>query len=343
MTASRHVASLAGSAPTFGNAHGCMQALDARSFPILDRLSIRRLVLRPLAVREPHWHANAHELGYCLRGQALVTLFGNAGARDSFTISAGEMFFVPSGTMHHIETIGDGDAEFVLAFSHALPEDFSLSSFGVMSDAVLGNTFGQPASAFAGLRRSAEPTWIGARSAPAVPDEAERHASPHKLSLEATLPPIDTAAGSARTARRAVWPALQDMAMFSVRITDAGMREPHWHPQTAEMGYVAQGRARMTVLSPGGDADTYLLGPGDAYFIPRAYPHHIEDVGAGDIHFLIFFDRDTPGDVGSKALASAYSRAVIAAAFDTTPEALPDFGFTATDPLIVGRVNPLDP
>ena len=31
-----------------------------------------------------------------------------------------------------------------------------------------------------------------------------------------------------------------NIAMFSVRITDAGMREPHWHPETAEMGYVLE-------------------------------------------------------------------------------------------------------
>jgi oxalate decarboxylase len=46
----------------------------------------------------------------------------------------------------------------------------------------------------------------------------------------------------------------------------------------------------------------------DAYFIPRAYPHHIEVVGSDDIHFVIFFDQPTPGDIGYRASASAYSR-----------------------------------
>ena len=59
------------------------------------------------------------------------------------------------------------------------------------------------------------------------------------------------------------------------------MREPHWHPRTAEMGFVLEGRARMTVLSPGATVDTFELSPGDMYFIPRAYPHHIENIGAG--------------------------------------------------------------
>ena len=34
----------------------------------------------------------------------------------------------------------------------------------------------------------------------------------------------------------------------------------------------------MTLLSPGASVDTYLLGPGDMYFIPKGYPHHIENI-----------------------------------------------------------------
>jgi oxalate decarboxylase len=29
--------------------------------------------------------------------------------------------------------------------------------------------------------------------------------------------------------------------MYSLRIREDGMREPHWHPITAEMGYVHKG------------------------------------------------------------------------------------------------------
>lgn len=47
------------------------------------------------------------------------------------------MFFVPSGYLHHIENLvtvkGSSIAEFILAFTHELPEDFGLSSaFSVM-------------------------------------------------------------------------------------------------------------------------------------------------------------------------------------------------------------------
>ena len=64
----------------------------------------------------------------------------------------------------------------------------------------------------------------------------------------------------------------------------------------------------MTVMDPDGSLDTWYLEQGDVYFIPRAYPHHIEVAGSDDAHI----------------------------------DDLPNFPFTPADPLIVTRNNPLD-
>lgn len=45
---------------------GNITAVTSKEFPILKQLSLRRLILQSSAVREPHWHANANELTYCL-------------------------------------------------------------------------------------------------------------------------------------------------------------------------------------------------------------------------------------------------------------------------------------
>jgi oxalate decarboxylase len=108
------------------------------------------------------------------------------------------------------------------------------------------------------------------------------------------------------------------------------------------MGYVQHGNARMTIMNPDGTLDTWTMTTGDMYFIPRAYPHHIENIGNDDWHFLIFFDQPFPADIGYRASASAYSREVLAAAFNTHIDDLPNFPFTPADPLIVDRRNPLD-
>jgi oxalate decarboxylase len=341
---SPHVRSLRDGASRHTSALGSIQALTKETFPILERISIRRLVLEPGAIREPHWHANADELTYCVDGEVLVSVLDNADVFGTFTIGAGEMFHVESGSIHHIENGGDGAAELILVFSHESPVDFSLhASFGAMSDAVLGNTYGLPAADLAKLTRdTTSPDIVWGVGAPVVPDGAGLP-DPHKFPVEAVQPTLDYPFGSAKLARSQVWPALRHLSMYSLRIGTAGMREPHWHPETAELGYVVAGQARMSILDPSGDVDTYGLRPGDAYFVPRAYPHQIEVIGDEEIHFCVFFDQPTPGDIGYRASASAFSRRVMASTFGVDEEDLPRFPFTPVDPLIVARENPVDP
>jgi oxalate decarboxylase len=344
---SRHVASLGARTPDLASAAGSITVADASSFPILKRMSLRRLRLTPGGLREPHWHANAHELGCCVRGRALVTVALNHAARESFLVEAGEMFFAPSGSLHAIRNAGGEEAEFILAFSHERPEDFGLrAAFGAFTPAVLGNAFGLPAASLtavaAATRTPGVPSIHAVPALPAIEPQA-RHASPLKFRIEAAQPEIASPAGSAKLASGALWPALEGLAMFSVRIGDEGMREPHWHPGTAEMGYVLQGQGRMTILDPDGSTDTYGIGPGDLYFIPRAYPHHIETTAREVLHILVFFDNPAPGDIGFRTLVGAFSRDTLAATLGVAEAALPDFPFAEDDPLIVGRINPVDP
>ncbi|KQH76029.1 cupin [Mycobacterium gordonae] len=340
---STHVASLINGEVVEESDLGSIQRLTADNFPILRGMSIKRLLINPGAMRTPHWHANANELTYCVSGTALVSVLDTGSQFSSFVVRAGEMFHIDSGSLHHIENIGTDVAEFIIAFRSERPEDFGLgAAFGAMTDAVLGNTYDLPASDFAALRRSTTDRALAARSgAPDVPASAFFN-DPHKFAVEAMAPPVGIAVGSARTARLQYWPALKDLSMYSLRIREDGMREPHWHPVTAEMGYVNQGAARMTVMGPGGELDTWYLRQGDVYFIPRAYPHHIEVFDAPEMHFCIFFDQPTPADIGYRASVSAYSREVLAATFNTHVDDLPDFPFTNADPLIVDRRNPLD-
>lgn len=172
-----------------------------------------------------------------------------------------------------------------------------------------------------------------------TPTVTDRLPNAHLFDVEGQNAPLSYACGSAHLARRQFWAALDDISMYSLRIADDGMREPHWHPVTAEMGYVVSGAARMRVLAPDLTCDDYELHPGDVYFVPRAYPHHIEVLGAEGFHFVIFFDRPTPGDIGYRATASAFSREVLAATFDIPERELPEFPFTPIDPLIVQRHN----
>lgn len=339
-----HKFSLLAATPQFSNDCGTKTSVNQSNFPILDGLSIYRLVIQAGCFREPHWHANADELAYCLKGEALVTIFASGNQHSQFTITEGEMFFVPSGQLHAIENVGSIAAEFVITFSHEMPEDFGLSGFaGCLAPSVLANTWELPTAEIDGVTRSPVDIQLGRRAGPVEVSEAAGFVSAWKFPIESRAPLVSAPTGSAIVARRDTWPALRHQAMYSLRLQGIGMREPHWHPETAELGYVHTGHARMTVQSPGGVAETYELSAGDVYFIPRAYPHHIENLRDDEMRFLIFFDTPDVQDIGFTGAIPAFSGRVIGPTLNLSDSQVARIPHLASDTLLVNKTNPLAP
>lgn len=210
---STYTTSVLNARPAFESDLGSVTQITSAELPVLRRLSLKRVVLQPGAVREPQWNIDANQISYCMSGTVVVS--------------------------------------------------------------VLGNTYDTDAAAFGILPRNASAQIVSRDAAAALTPEL-RLPDARQFDVEAQNPPLAYPYGSASLARRQFWPALEDLSMYSLRIGGQGMREPHWHPVTAELGYVRSGRARMRVLSPEGVLEEYTLSPGDVYFIPRAYPHHIE-------------------------------------------------------------------
>src|ERR1700730_16069875 len=215
---SKHVASLTEGEIVEESDLGSIRRLTADVFPILNGLSIKRLLINPGAMRTPHWHANANELTCCVSGTALVSVLDTGSRFASFVVRAGDMFHIDSGSLHHIENIGTETAEFIITFRNERPEDFGLgAAFGAMTDAVLGNTYDLPASDFAAMRRSTVDRPLAARDGSADVPSTAYFSDPHKFSVEATAAPISIAVGSAHVARVQFWPALKDLAMNWLR------------------------------------------------------------------------------------------------------------------------------
>jgi oxalate decarboxylase len=182
----------------------------------------------------------------------LVSTLGNADSFASFVVGPGQMYHVESGAVYHIENVGEIRAELILGLRSEHPQHFSLrDSFSAMTDAVLGNTYDLPASAFAAFDRSPG-SQIVRREGPADIPLTAGLPNARLFDAEGQHPPLSYAYGNAHLIRKQYWAALEDLSMYSLQIKENGMREPHWHPVTAEMGYVAKGHARMRVLDPDG-------------------------------------------------------------------------------------------
>jgi len=268
--------------------------LTSNEFPILKHLSIQRLVLKISGIREPHWHANANKLIYCLCGSALITMFGNHDQYDTFMINEGQVCFIPYGCVHYIENLNKiSTSEFIIALSHELPEEFNLlTAFSDMTDAVLQ----LPRNVWKDVIKRRNEIKFEKMEKITNIDNDEMYINPNKYKFDIekmSPPPFMIPEESIKMASKIYWPILENISMFSLRISTTGMCEPHWHPETAEMGYIVAGDARITILLPNADHRLYTskLKADDVYFIPRAYPYNIENIGNGELKILIFFDQ----------------------------------------------------
>jgi oxalate decarboxylase len=330
---SPHVFNLDAAMPQISNISGSRTIANADYFPIFNGNGMAAYLLRLKqgGVYEPHWHPNAAELSYCINGRAIMTIFSPNAGYDSFTIDPGELVFVPRGYIHNIENTSDREAKFITAFNYEHPQEIGISgSVGSMPDRVLNATFGiKPPTAtfFNGFNnKSPKDIVIGSKPAntlgataaiPAADNSMTRITNPHKFNLEGIPPQVQTAGGTVALGNANTFPILSGLACYSLRLNPNGIREPHWHPNAAELDYVIEGRARMTILSPGGSVDTFEVNPGQIVFIPPAYFHYIENPDSiNNMHFAVFFGHEKPEDIGISGALSAYSNEVLAAVFN---------------------------
>ena len=124
--------------------------MTATTLPLVNRMSLERIILEPGAIREPQWNVNANQISYVVRGRVLVSTLGNADSFSTFVVEPGQMYHVESGAVYHIENVGDQTAEIIAALRNERPQHFSLhNSVSAMTDNVLGNCYDLPGSAFA--------------------------------------------------------------------------------------------------------------------------------------------------------------------------------------------------
>lgn len=306
-------------------------------FPILRDLSLYLLRLKKDGIREPHWHPNAHELVYCVSGRYAVQIFGPDALHDHFLLTEGELAFIPKGYLHMIENIGTKEGLLLVGFSHEMPEDIGISSAvtSIPHD-VLGATFSSSPALFHSFHKFPKDALISTRRKnirPAMPPKSGKH----RYKLEANDPQVDVKGGTIRLAKKEYFSVLDKITLFDLRLNPGGIREPHWHPNAAELDYVVSGRAKMIILSPQGERDEFIVEKGDVVFIPPAYYHYIENIGKGEMHFAIFFSHESPTDIGLTGAFGAYSNDLLASIFQVDPRTLDPLPKYESDLFVVSR------
>jgi oxalate decarboxylase len=140
---------------------GLARIANKMNFPLLEHLALFSLRIAKNGIREPHWHPNATELNYVVKGKAKLTIYSPGGDRDTFELSEGQGSVIPAGYFHHIENASSTELHMTVFFNNAIPNDIGLSgALSAYSKEVLASLFALDPKFFAQMHKFQEDRMI---------------------------------------------------------------------------------------------------------------------------------------------------------------------------------------
>ena len=87
------------------------------------------ITVEPGGIRELHWHPNADEWQYYLRGQARMTVFDHGPKATTTDFRAGDVGVVRKNLGHYVENTGNDVMQFVGVFRAPRYQEISLAQW----------------------------------------------------------------------------------------------------------------------------------------------------------------------------------------------------------------------
>lgn len=140
---------------------GYLQLGTKGNLPLLKGLGILGFGLNPKGVVEPHWHTNAGELVYIVKGHTRITVLGPDGHVDVLEVKGGEGAFAPASHFHNIENIGSDEVEVIAYFSNDSPDYIGVGEVvGSYSNELLSSVFNTPPNYWDTFKKPEKPLVI---------------------------------------------------------------------------------------------------------------------------------------------------------------------------------------
>ena len=115
--------------PTKQDASGTIRIVDSTHFPVSKTIAMAHVTVKPGAMRELHWHPNAAEWQYYIKGKGRMTLFANHSDARTMDFVEGDVGYVPVTLPHYIENTGNEDLVFLEMFKAPHYSDVSLNNW----------------------------------------------------------------------------------------------------------------------------------------------------------------------------------------------------------------------
>ena len=108
---------------------GMAQIADSHNFKASTTIAAALVTVHPGGMREMHWHPNADEWQYYIKGSAQMTVFNTGPKAVTNNFSSGDIGYVPANFGHYVKNVGDTDLVFLEIFKTGTYQDISLSDW----------------------------------------------------------------------------------------------------------------------------------------------------------------------------------------------------------------------
>ena len=108
---------------------GEVRIIDSSRFKASTTIAAAIVTVHPGGMRELHWHPNADEWQYYIRGKGRMTVFATGSRARTADFEAGDVGYVQQTLPHYIENTGDTDLRFLEMFKSSFYQDLSLSEW----------------------------------------------------------------------------------------------------------------------------------------------------------------------------------------------------------------------
>jgi oxalate decarboxylase len=95
---------------------GTVRIADSTNFHVSKTIAASQVIVKPGGMREMHWHPNADEWIYILKGTGRATVFNTGPAAMTANFHAGDIGYVKKGLGHYLENTGNTDLVYMEVF-----------------------------------------------------------------------------------------------------------------------------------------------------------------------------------------------------------------------------------
>ncbi|RTK99620.1 MAG: cupin domain-containing protein [Proteobacteria bacterium] len=237
--------------------------------------------LLPNAMRVPHWHANANELGVVTSGSMRVEIWNGLDKPTIYYVHKGETWIIPQGTLHSLENVGKDKLSFIVIYDHPVTADRDfITAWASLPKSMLSNSVGLSESELAHIQKTTNNPLSNYQ--PQVESEVDYDPLGYNSDLNKIKPIYNSELGSivrlSKTQNSNMFVTLQRTILKS-----GSMRTPHWYTNGDELLYVQDGIGFISMMDDDGNVYHKLVQRGDLISIPVGNFFGFINVGRKDL------------------------------------------------------------